>query len=156
MKQCLKCKENFPAYAIVDGKQKQLTSRTYCLKCSPFGNRNTKRLHIPPRAKNSKKKCTECGREFGWTKNSVCSTCRNWKSRNNNRSKAIKYCGGKCNRCGIKDNDVLTFHHKNEKTKKFNLCRNWNRAWSILLSEIKKCELLCANCHMKHHRKEIL
>ena len=55
MKVCLKCNEQFPAYAMVDGKQKQLTSRTYCLKCSPFGNRNTKRLHKPPRDNNRKK-----------------------------------------------------------------------------------------------------
>ena len=154
MKKCLRCNKEFKIRVIIDGKEKILNKRSYCLECSPFGMRNTKRLHLPQRDKNSKKQCTECGREFKWTKNNVCSTCRTFKRRNEQRNRAIKYCGGQCEHCGHKDTDVLTFHHKNPKTKKFTLCRNWEKSWSALLREIKKCILLCANCHMKLHRKE--
>jgi hypothetical protein len=155
MKKCLKCLKEFKIHVVIDGKERNINKRNYCLECSPFGMRNTKRLHLPPRDKNSKKHCTECGKEFKWTKNNVCSTCRNFKRRNEQRLKAIQYCGNECKCCGHKDTDVLTFHHKNPKTKKFTLCHHWNKSWSIILKEIKKCELLCANCHMKLHRKEI-
>lgn len=155
MKKCLKCNKDFKIRVIIDGVERIINKRSYCLECSPFGKRNTKRLHLPQRDKNSKKQCTECGREFKWTKNNVCSTCRTFKRRTEQRLKAIKYCGGQCKNCGHKDTDVLTFHHKNPETKQFTLCSHWQKPWSILLKEIKKCELLCANCHMKLHRKEI-
>lgn len=152
---CLKCYETFSEYAIVNGKERQLTSRKYCLKCSPFGHRNTKRLHLPIKDKTDKQ-CPDCGKKFKWTKNNVCSTCRMYKRRHKNRNQALDYLGKKCNRCGHSDTDVLTFHHKNEQTKSYNLSRNWHRPWKIVIKEIKKCELLCANCHMKLHRKENL
>jgi len=155
MKKCLKCSKEFKIRVIIDGIERIINKRKYCLECSPFGKRNTKRLHLPQRPKDSTKHCTECNREFRWTKNNVCSTCRTFKRRNDQRIKSIKYLGGKCTKCGNKDPDVLTFHHKNPKTKKFTLCQSWQKAWKTLLSEIKKCELLCANCHMKHHRKEM-
>jgi len=155
MKQCLKCKKEFKIYVTIDGKERNIHKRSYCLECSPFGKRNTKRLHLAPRDRNSTKQCTDCGRKFKWTKNNVCSTCRTFKRRNEQRIRAIEYCGGKCKNCGHEDTDVLTFHHKNPKTKKFALCNHWHKAWSTILKEIKKCELLCANCHIKLHRKEI-
>lgn len=156
MKKCLKCSKKFTNRVIVDGIERNINKRIYCLECSPFGKRNTKRLHLPQRDKNSKKHCTECGRDFKWTKNNICPTCRTFKRRGNQRSKAINILGGKCKNCGNCDHDVLTFHHKNPNTKKFNLCSHWHRAWITILKKIKKCILLCANCHMKLHRKEIL
>jgi len=154
MKICLNCKDKIPAYQKINGQLKQLTSRSYCLKCSPFGARNTKRLHLPKRSKDIKKQCPMCSREFDWTKNNVCSTCRTFKTREQQRTKAIDYCGGKCLICKNNDYDVLTFHHRDPKTKNFNLCQSWQRPWNILIEEINKCDLLCSNCHLKLHRKE--
>lgn len=154
MKKCLKCQKEFKNRVIINGIERIINKRKYCLECSPFGMRNTKRLHLPQRNPNNKKQCPQCGRKFKWNKNNVCSTCRTFQRRNKQRAKAIEYCGAKCKNCGHKDSDVLTFHHKNPKTKKFTLCSNWQKSWSTLLKEIKKCELLCANCHMKLHRKE--
>lgn len=151
---CLKCGEKFKNHVIIDGAEKTLNKRKYCLKCSPFGARNTKRLHLPQRDENSKKQCPVCGRKFKWTKNNVCPTCRSFKRREQQRTKAIDCLGGKCTECSNTDYDVLTFHHRNPKTKKFNLCQSWQKSWKTLKKEIKKCDLLCANCHMKLHRKE--
>ena len=153
MKICLNCKDKIPAYQEVDGQLKQLTSRSYCLACSPFGKRNTRRIHIK-RVRPSTKHCTDCGRTFNWTKNSVCSTCRTFKRREQQRAIAIDYCGGKCSNCKNNDYDVLTFHHRDPKEKKFNLCNSWQKKWEVLKEEIEKCDLMCANCHMKLHRKE--
>ena len=66
----------------------------------------------------------------------------------------IKYLGGKCQKCGYcKNSAVLTFHHVEEKTKKFKLdmrsCSN--RSLVKLYAEAKKCILLCANCHTELH-----
>ena len=153
MKKCLNCNGDIPAYKKINGKVQQLTSRSYCLSCSPFRARNTKRIHIK-KIRPLTKHCLECGRKFKWKKNSVCSTCRSFKRRDQQRTKAIDLCGGKCFFCKNNDYDVLTFHHRNPKTKKFNLCNNWQKNWNELKLEIQKCDLLCANCHMKFHRKE--
>jgi len=53
-----------------------------------------------------------------------------------------------CKRCGLDDYRVLEFHHKNRKTKKFNLDLGCAcRSWGSILNEIKKCIILCRNCH---------
>lgn len=69
------------------------------------------------------------------------------------RMKAIKLAGGKCAKCGYnKYPEVLEFHHKDPSKKDFNIsmkghCRSWKR----VSNEIKKCVLLCANCHREVH-----
>lgn len=52
-----------------------------------------------------------------------------------------------CKDCGIKDWRVLDFDHLNNK--KFNISQAVSRGMSIktLRQEIKKCEVVCANCH---------
>ena len=62
--------------------------------------------------------------------------------------KAIAFLGGKCSRCGYnKSPQALEFHHKDRATKSFNLGIPHTRSWTKVQEEIKKCELLCANCH---------
>lgn len=39
MKICKKCGEKFNSTAIIDGERKSLTGRSYCLTCSPWGDR---------------------------------------------------------------------------------------------------------------------
>jgi hypothetical protein len=52
-----------------------------------------------------------------------------------------------CSKCGNDDYRVLEFHHIQEK--EFNIGDSINRGFSKekILLEIKKCEILCANCH---------
>lgn len=66
--------------------------------------------------------------------------------------RAINYIGGKCAKCG--DNNIfhLCFHHL--KDKDFELSHILSHRWSIILNEIKKCELLCNNCHHELHYSE--
>jgi len=53
-----------------------------------------------------------------------------------------------CNNCKNKDFRVLEFHHINPKIKKFRLDLSCVlRSWNSIIKEIKKCEILCANCH---------
>ena len=64
--------------------------------------------------------------------------------------KAIDVLGGECEVCGLSDIFVLNFHHVSED-KDFEINSKSNRRWSIIEKEIKKCILLCSNCHMMEH-----
>lgn len=58
----------------------------------------------------------------------------------------------KCIRCGIEDYRVLEFHHLNEKDKSFSISLNYlNLGLDTIEQEIKKCVILCANCHRITH-----
>lgn len=58
-----------------------------------------------------------------------------------------------CRDCGERDERCLDFHHVNPENKYMEVARLLadNRAYHILLREIRKCVVLCANCHRKAH-----
>jgi len=64
--------------------------------------------------------------------------------------RAINLLGGKCIKCGNENIFHLCFHHKNND-KDFKINNIKNKRWSIIKEEIKKCELLCNNCHQELH-----
>lgn len=57
----------------------------------------------------------------------------------------------KCENCGENDFRVLDFDHKDPKTKSFNVSDGIRRGYSFdkIKREIKKCRVLCANCHRR-------
>jgi hypothetical protein len=59
----------------------------------------------------------------------------------------------KCNRCDETHPATLTFHHKDDSEKDFEIGNAIKIGVGLkrLLSEIEKCEVLCANCHAKEH-----
>ena len=59
----------------------------------------------------------------------------------------------KCVRCGESHPATLTFHHKNNAEKSFEIGNIVGLGVSIerILKEIEKCEVLCANCHAIEH-----
>lgn len=70
--------------------------------------------------------------------------------------KLINLLGGKCNECGVfydKTNGAMFhFHHKEKDNKNFGIAtRVFDGNWGRLLLEVKKCLLLCANCHAIEH-----
>lgn len=75
------------------------------------------------------------------------------KRRNKVRAMAIKILGGRCMICGYnKCPDVLEFHHRDPKRKEFNLSLDkLTRSWDQVELELRKCVLLCANCHREYH-----
>lgn len=68
--------------------------------------------------------------------------------------RAIKILGGKCCKCGEKDIFVLEFHHKDPSKKEFEINARCHAPWGKIEKEIKKCELLCRNCHVRLHKKK--
>lgn len=61
-----------------------------------------------------------------------------------------------CRRCGENHPAVLQFHHSNPNAKEIMITDAVRSGWSRkrILAEASKCEVLCANCHAKHHAAE--
>jgi len=57
----------------------------------------------------------------------------------------------KCERCGENHPATLDFHHKGNKKKGINFMFHWGYSIDTIKNEIKKCKVLCANCHRKLH-----
>jgi hypothetical protein len=62
----------------------------------------------------------------------------------------------KCSRCGNTDYRVFEFHHKDGDDKFMALSDMVRRRhnWDSVMSEVEKCECLCANCHRIEHWSE--
>ena len=53
-----------------------------------------------------------------------------------------------CSKCGYNEyTDILQFHHRNPKNKKITLGASKVYNFKQMVEEIKKCILLCPNCH---------
>jgi hypothetical protein len=61
-----------------------------------------------------------------------------------------------CARCREAHPACMQFHHADASAKEMSISdairRRWGRARILL--EVSKCEVLCANCHAKHHARE--
>ncbi len=108
--------------------------------------------------------CIICGGKLqGRQKMYCCIHCKNsahqsylsQQARGHKRKIEIVYgMGGRCEMCGYKRNlSALTFHHIDPKMKNFKLdIRSLsNRKFSNIVDELKKCKLVCHNCHAEIH-----
>ena len=61
----------------------------------------------------------------------------------------------KCAHCGFKHIAAMDFHHEDPSTKLGNVHEFIsNGQFAKAYEEVKKCIVLCANCHRIHHHKE--
>lgn len=111
------------------------------------------------------KKCPVCGETMNpdisdaeWR---ICKKCRRQFKIVYRKRRCLAYLGNKCSHCGRNDIDVLTFHHRDPKTKLYNIAE-WvagvrKCTWEEVTEELDKCEILCLNCHKLVHseRKEL-
>jgi len=112
--------------------------------------------------------CTTCGNELQGRQTKFCSRfCKtlstNFKNQNyssqqsrgiERKRKLIDLAGGQCCDCGYNKNlAALEFHHLNPAEKNFgiDLRKCSNLQWDKLVDEVKKCVLICANCHRERH-----
>lgn len=64
----------------------------------------------------------------------------------------IEEAGGKCQQCGYsKYRGALQFHHRDPSQKEFGLASVGSLGIEKQREEVKKCDLLCNNCHAEHH-----
>jgi hypothetical protein len=75
--------------------------------------------------------------------------------KNEKKQRAIDLLGGKCETCGYnKCIAALDFHHIDPLQKDGTLKELTVKKWCYIEREIKKCKLLCSNCHRELHWKE--
>lgn len=147
---CVKCGGYFPSSMTIDGKQRWLTKRRYCLSCSPFGCHNTKQLHVT----YTKRSCSACKKIF---KKSIgsgfrCQSCVQKNKKAIRKDVLLSIVGKSCWICGYsKCVSALDFHHVYPKDKKIPLSNSVRYALDDVLEEIKKCVLVCCRCHREHH-----
>lgn len=92
---------------------------------------------------------------------------REWYQKNKERRKAInRACRQrlqaryqaykqtlKCEICSEDEPCCLDFHHLNEHDKEHNIANMIANtySWEKIMTEVKKCAVLCKNCHTKVH-----
>ena len=98
--------------------------------------------------------CVVCNENLGINKknNTKCMTCVTKLRRLRLKIKCVEYLGGKCVNCGFdKHLAALQFHHRNSNNKDFLISSINTKSWKLIIEELNKCDLLCANCHAVKH-----
>ena len=113
--------------------------------------------------------CQICNRPLIGLQTKYCSTTCKGRAHGGNSYEAQKRrgitrkkqaaikLGGSCQKCNYSTNlTALCFHHVDPTTTSFGLDSRAfsNRKWSVLLTELEKCALLCQNCHNEAHHPE--
>ena len=91
---------------------------------------------------------------------SYCKQCTNYQTvlrQRNLKKQMIEYKGGKCERCGYdRYYGALEFHHIDPDKKDFSLSHLKRYSFNqIIIDELDKCILLCANCHREIHAEQM-
>lgn len=60
-----------------------------------------------------------------------------------------------CAKCGEDHPGCLDFHHRDEEEKDRPVSQMLRLGKKRILAEIAKCDVLCANCHRKHHYRGV-
>lgn len=98
------------------------------------------------------KLCKKDFKNYEYRNRTRCGTCNTKIRRFRAKAAAIKYLGGKCVKCGWSGNQAaMQFHHIDPGGKDFVIGNAANKSWDAIKIEMKKCVLLCANCHMIEH-----
>lgn len=128
---CGKCKNNKLLSEFSFKSVKKGLRQSNCKEChqkySKLHYNNNKSLYFKKAIRNNKKYSE-----------------RNYLIISNAKSVGCKICKENCNAC-------LDFHHLNGKDKLDNIAHLNKYSVKYLQKEIKKCIVLCSNCHRKLH-----
>jgi len=127
-----------------------------CTKCKIEKNEN----EFHKRTKNRRHSiCKECKKNYDkyWygkninRRNKLKHNAKERLIRNKNFIRNYKISIG-CQICGYnKSYNALEFHHKNDDDKKYNISLMKTLSIKTIENEIKKCMIVCANCHREIH-----
>ena len=130
---------------------------TVCLKIKP----NNEYFYRDKRAEKLHSQCKSCyieKRRKTWkqyyhkhgSKYRQNAVERNRRIKDLLRQQMMNYLSDKsCVQCGVNDIRVLDFDHIDPSKKSFSISQaiTNTRSWDVILKEIKKCQILCSNCH---------
>lgn len=72
--------------------------------------------------------------------------------RQRQKENIIYVMGGVCACCGYnKCSSALELHHLDPSKKDFTFSENTNKAWEMIVQELPKTIMVCANCHREIH-----
>ena len=131
MKTCYQCKQEKELDAFASRQGKTLS---YCIQCyeHAYGPLSEKKANDTAKARAMRKRQTKKCQEF--IKTLLEST--------------------PCMDCGIKDLIVLQFDHRNPEEKESGIsCLMAEGRMTRLQEEVAKCDVVCANCHIKRTAK---
>jgi len=120
------------------------------------------------------KRCFQCKEEFGFDKfyknkstkdgySGLCKHCQTYNERKNNQlaKEWLNTLRKKCEICGESRSWVLDFHHIDPKDKSFEISQyavsgttSFGTKKKKILEEMKKCIVVCSNCHRDIHYHE--
>jgi len=171
IKICRKCNKEFNTIIKKNGKTVDSYGRVFCWECSTLGRGKRKDPNNYDEIKNLKR-CCYCKEFLPMTleffplqhkaKTNLtylgiaCKKCRNTRVKERAlriKKNLVNQLGGKCIICGYdKHLGSLHFHHLDPKEKEFGFGKmNKNESVQSIQDELKKCILLCANCHKETH-----
>lgn len=130
-----------------------------CVHCKNFKDENEFSWSNKTKGVRNNR-CKECQKNYSKAhykenKNNYLDTQRTYRDRN--KKFICDYLKEHpCVDCGENDIVVLQFDHINPLEKDDIIAQGIRDKWSIkkLKGEIEKCEVRCANCHLKRHAKE--
>lgn len=145
-KVCTSCdkRKRLSQFSIVDASRRAANPRKYSSQCK-MCKKPADARKVDPNFKPDRKKLKENERK---------ATDKRRRSRAT-RIKLLEYLADKgCESCDEHDPRVLEFDHIDPRTKYKSISRmvtnGYGWASDVLRSEIRKCRILCANCHRKH------
>ena len=135
---------------------------TTCKETKPYDDFRVKR-----RNKNGtiqyQSKCIDCNKEYQRqhykkNKDTYRRKAREWDKQYKKEvyQLLMTEAANGCVKCGEKDFRCLQFNHidRNTKVAAISTMTSNNRPLSLIKEELKKCEVVCANCHMKITAKQ--
>ena len=105
--------------------------------------------------------CQTCSRQYIYDRRkgstvTRCNSCHVNGRRFALKVKIVAWLGGKCIDCGFTGClAALHVHHLEANGKDFNLSGAHARSWASIEAELKKCVLVCANCHAARHHDHV-
>lgn len=125
-----------------------------CTRCPFEGSDDEFGIKIRSKA-NDTGVCKKCKAAYNasWYERNKTRHCANVKKNNRTYNKLSqveieKIKDRPCSDCGGRfPHYVMDFDHLDGTTKKFSIGKRGSRTWRSTLEEIKKCEVVCSNCH---------